>query len=109
LSFGGRWLLGVDKTVAEMKQLVRENTATNSPSELESLSSSLGVTVESVLPSCAQVGAALDGTSFVTGSLAIGFAVVPGGQGVAGGLGLASGGTGLAAVLFDVEGKEGNC
>jgi hypothetical protein len=92
-----------------MKNIVEEHNAANSQSGLESLLSSLGAKVVSVLPDCAQVGAALDGASFVTGSIAIGFAAVPGGQGVAGGLGLASGSTGLAAVPFDVEGKEGNC
>jgi RHS repeat-associated protein len=99
----------VNKTVAEVKKIVEEHYAANSQSGLESLLSSIGAKVVSVLPDCAQVGAALDGASFLTGSVAIGFSVVPGGQGVAGGLGLASGGTGLAAVPFDVEGKEGNC
>jgi len=99
----------VNKTVAEMKSIVEQHNAANSQSGLESLLSSLGAKVESVLPDCAQVGAALDGASFVTGSIAIGLAAVPGAQGAAGGLGLASGSTGLAAVPFDVEGKEGNC
>jgi RHS repeat-associated protein len=99
----------VNKTVAEIKKIVGEHNAANSQSGLESLLSSLGEKVVSVLPDCAEVGAALDGTSFLTGTVAIGFAAVPGGQGVAGGLGLASGSTGLAAAPFDVEGKEGNC
>jgi hypothetical protein len=99
----------VNKTVAEIKSIVEAHNAANSPSGLESLLSSLGAKVESVLPDCAQVGAVLDGASFITGSLAIGFSAVPGGQPAAGTLGLASEETGLAAIPFDVEGKEGNC
>jgi hypothetical protein len=92
-----------------MKKIVEEHNAANSQSGLESLLGSLGAKVVSVLPDCAEVGAALDGTSFLAGAVAIGFAAVPGGQGVGGALGLASGSTGVVAVPFDVEGKEGNC
>jgi RHS repeat-associated protein len=99
----------VNKTVAEMRNIVEAHNAANSPSGLESLLSSLGAKAVSVLPGCAEVGAALDGTSFLTGTIAIGLSAVPGAQPMAGALGLASGSTGLAAVPFDVEGKEGNC
>jgi hypothetical protein len=76
---------------------------------VESAVLSVGARIVSALPDCAQTGAGLDVVSATTGSIAIGLAAVPGAQGAAGTIGLIGGGAGLAAVPFDVEGKEGNC